>query len=255
MTAPPPSGLLRSDLDFGTGCKGPKVRPPQARQQPSEISAPGAAPRPVTAPSSRPAPSPLPHPYRHTFVRARARALTHTQTHTHTHTDTHTRTYPPLRGDVGSRRPTPPHPRGLSPRPPVEGGCGPPGTGGAHEESGAGRGPGPAFLHMEPAPGAAWTVAAGRGLSAPLVPSRRRGPEARGKLGRKGGSRGPGAAEAGEGAGATTPRLGAPGLPVVVVVAAAAAGRRTPEHPTQRPHHPRREPLLRAARPPLHTDP
>lgn len=53
--------------------------------------------------------------------------------------------------------------------------------------------------------------------------------------------------EAGEGARAATPRLEVPGLPVVVLALVAAARRTTPEHRTQRPHHFRQAPPLRAA--------
>lgn len=61
--------------------------------------------------------------------------------------------------------------------------------------------------------------------------------------------------EAGEGARAATPQLEVPGLPVVVLVVVVAAHRATPERRTQRPHHLRQAPPLRAAGPPLHTDP
>lgn len=151
----------------------PEIYPPEAGKPPCEIPAWGAAQRPAANPSPRPPPH------------------------------TNTGTYRPLRGDVGSRRPeegpppppSPPlRPRAACHRAPRSGeAAGPRGPEGrARSLARVG-----SLLHMEPAPGGvagAWTVAAGRGLSAPLGTSRRRGPEARAKLSRKGGSRGPGAA-------------------------------------------------------------
>ncbi|XP_004777876.1 basic proline-rich protein [Mustela putorius furo] len=157
---------------------------------------------------------------------------------------TNTGTYRPFRGDVGSRRPeegqplppSPPlRPRAACHRAPLSGeAAGPRGPEGrAKSLARAG-----SLLHMEPATGGvecAWTVAADRALSAPLGTSRRRGPEARAKLSRKGGSRGPGAARG--------RRRGKSGDSAV----GAAARRTTPEHRTQRPHHFRQAPPLRAA--------
>lgn len=177
---------------------------------------------------------------------------------------TNTGTYRPFRGDVGSRRPeegqplppSPPlRPRAACHRAPLSGeAAGPRGPEGrARSLARAG-----SLLHMEPAPGGvdcAWTVAADRGLSAPLGTSRRRGPEARAKLSRKGGSRGPGAARG--------RRRGRSGDSAVG--GAGPAGRRPRPRSRRTPHdpwtpHPAAAPLSSGAAaegsgPPLHTDP
>lgn len=100
---------------------------------------------------------------------------------------------------------------------------------------------------MEPAPGAVagtGTVAAGGASRWPSVLLAAAAPRPAGSWAAKEEAAGPVPPEAGEGARAATPRLG---VRVLLIVAAAATGRRTPKRRAQRPHHPRQEPLLRAA--------
>lgn len=122
----------------------------------------------------------------------------------------YTGTYRPLRGDVGSRRPEEGPPPGARPSAPARPVTAPPGrgrprpgAGGAREQSGAGRGSGPSLLHMQPGPGGG-----GRGPSQPAGASCRRGPRPAGSWAGKEEAAGRAPPEAGEGAGAATPRLG-----------------------------------------------
>lgn len=247
LTGTEPSSLLRSDLGFRTERRGSEIRPPGAGPPPSEIPAPGTR-------SGRLRPPPRARP----AAPARARA----RPHIHTHRST----YRPLRGDVGrepqaARRACagllarPSAPRGLSPRPPVGEAADPRGSEGrARSQARAGE-PGPSLLHMEPGPGDGRAALRGRreSLGAPRCFSLERGPEARGKLGRKGGSRGPGAAR-GQRRGRSGDSLARGAGPPGRRPRRRRASRWTPERRNQRPHHPRQAPPLRVAGPPLHTD-
>ncbi|XP_044889569.1 skin secretory protein xP2-like [Felis catus] len=236
LTATQLSSLLRSDLGSRTGYRDPEICPIGAGPPPSEPPRPGSCSQAGCGPLPA---APAPHIHRHVPAAPRGRRE------------------PQARGGAAAAsEPAPPPPRGLSPRPPPRSGeaAGPRGPEGrarsvVRAES---------LLHMEPAPGGmagAWNVAADRGLSAPLGTSRRRGPEARAKLGWKGGSRGPGAARGRRRGGSGDSAAGSARLPIVVLIVVVAARRATPERRTQRPHHLRQASPLRAAGPPLHTDP
>lgn len=87
-------------------------------------------------------------------------------------------------------------------------------------------------------------VSEGWSSTPPVSASLRRGPEASGKLGRKVGSRGPGAARGRRRGGSGDPSAGDAGPPSRRPCRRRAS-RATPECRTQRPHHPRQAQPLR----------